>query len=68
MNLLFENKLYDVPEQVKGEEVLSLLKVEPSGNYYLRKPSGDVQKLIKTVDYQIQEGDMLQELQDFVLG
>jgi len=68
MNLLYKDKLYDVPKTVKGQEILSLLKVEPSGDYYLRKASGDVQRFLKTIDYQIEEGDILQRLRDFVLG
>lgn len=68
MNLLYKDKLYDIPQKAKGAEVLELLKVEPSENFYLRKSSGDVQRLLKTVVYQIEEGDTLQELRDFVLG
>ena len=68
MSIMFKNETYDVPHIIQGKDVFSILNIKPSGNFYIRKSNGEVIKFLESIIYEIEDGDILQELKDFILG
>ncbi len=68
VGIRYNEKTFKVPLKVRGAYLLKLAEEETDTNLYLRHPDGEVVKINETGIYEIQKGDLIQKLNDFVLG